>query len=234
MPWNHFSSVAMNPDARPNVLLGGVDSLTSTLATTGFGFGGGHGAFLDFALGETWFTPEGYLQLPTVSLTSPLSADTNMEAGGSTGLYFDYKTSGDVEYVDLRVRTNQIHAENTYAVAYVKVKGTGGQWKGAQVKWTDFILPNWGPAFREAETQMSFSNLVSLEWSVSSAKKEAKGSLAVDNVFLLGLNALPASIHSGRAGGGRRPGGPMSRGAWLRRGSVEWKGMRIGPDGRRR
>lgn len=235
LAWSYFSSVAMNPDARPNIILGGVDSLTSSITTAGKGFAG-NGAWLDFALGETWFAPEGHLLLPAVSLTMPMTMDTGMDATGSTGLYFDYKTTGSVEYVDLRVRTDQVHAENIYAVAYVKLKGTGGQWKGAEVKWSDFILPNWGPAFREAEKTMSFNRLMGVEWSVTSAKKDVSGGMAVDNVHLLGLDALPqdpSAIHAiGRAGQGRIHGQPASRGAWIRRGMAVREGEAIRLDGR--
>lgn len=191
LPWTYFSSFPTDGIARLNRLTGGVDTLNYALETPGKGYGNSNGASIDFELGQTWFTEEGYLMLPTVSLTNQLTSDTNLNTTGSTGIYFDYKTSGDVDYVDFKVRTSQVHAENSYAVAYVKVKGTGGQWKGAQVKWTDFILPNWGPAFREAEKDMVFTGLVGLEWSVSSVRKEAKGGLAVDNVYLLGIPELP-------------------------------------------
>lgn len=191
LPWTYFSSFPTDGMARPNRLTGGVDTISYALETLGKGYGNSKGASIDFELGQTWFTEEGYLMLPTVSLTNYLTADTNLDVTGSTGIYFDYKTTGDADYVDFKVKTNQVHAENSYAVAYVKVKGTGGQWKGAHVKWSDFILPNWGTAFREAEKAMVFTGLVSLEWSVSSIRKEAKGSLAVDDVYLLGISELP-------------------------------------------
>lgn len=232
LPWSYFSSTPMQ-DVRNNVILGGLDSATGSLATAGKGYGGSHGGWLDFALGETWFTPEGYLMLPTVSLTAQVTTDTNLDVTGSTGITFDYKTAGDVEYVDFKVRTTQLHADNSYAIPYVKVKGTGGQWKGATVKWSDFILPNWGTAFREAEKLMVFKALLNMEWSVSSTKKEAKGSLAVDNVRVLGIAAWPQPpVGLRRAGSSHRH--RSAAGAWIRRGLVEHGGSLLGPDGRKR
>lgn len=190
-PWNFSSSFPTDPDARPNTITGGVDSATSTLITAGKGFGDSHGGWLEFGLGDSWYSNEGHLMLPTVSLATLVSVDSNLNATGSTGLYFDYKTTGDVEYLDLQVQTVQVHAGNSYAQAFVKLKGTGGQWKSAQVKWTDFILPNWGPEFREAEKVMDFTGLLGLNWSASSAKRDIKGGFAVDNVYLVGISELP-------------------------------------------
>lgn len=229
LPWTHYSSVATDADTRPNVITGGVDSSTFTLVTQGKGYNASNGAWLDFGLGDTWFTGEGYLMLPAVSLTTQLTMDTNLNATGSTGLYFDYKTTGDVEYIDLKVRTTQIHAGNSYAVAFVKVKGTAGQWKGAHVKWTDFILPNWGTAFREAEKAMVFNALMSVEWSVSSARKDAKGGIAVDNVHLTGISVWPEPPSSI----GRRPGvraGAASARIW--KGLVDYGSLKLMVNGK--
>lgn len=221
LPWNHYSSSPMGEGVRSNEILGGYDAATGLLVTAGKGHGGGNGGWLDFALGQTWFTPEGFLMLPTVSLTTQLTADTGLNVTGSAGLWFLYRTTGDVEYIDLRVRTTQIHADNGYAVPYVKVKGTGGEWKAAQVKWTDFILPNWGPAFREAEKTMVFTALLSAEWSVSSARKDAKGSIAIDEIHLLGISALPEKpLAIGRRDKASLAAAGPRRGAWMRRGLI--------------
>lgn len=217
--WNFGSTTPMGADARASRFTAGVDSANFTIAPQGKGYGGGNGGMLGFELGDVWFTPEGYLQLPAVNLSTYMSQDTNLDVTGATGLYFDYQTTGQVEYVDLKVRTNQTHADNVYAVAYAKIKASGGQWKGAMVKWSDFVLPNWGPAFKEAEKAMRFTNLVSLEWSVTSAAKNIAGSLAIDNVYLTGIGQLPNPIPS--AIGNARPRLAPAGAARVARGSLE-------------
>ncbi|GEM_PF-5954229 len=210
LPWTFGTAVPMTAGAQASVLTAGIDSANFALATAGQGYvvahDGGNGGMIGFTLGENWFTPEGYLQLPSAALGMQVTSDTSLDATGATGIYFDYKTGGDVEYVDFKVRTNQIHAENIYAIAYVKLKATGGQWKGALVKWSDFILPNWGAQFKEAEKVMRFDGLVGMEWSVTSAKNNLRGTLAVDNVYLAGLSQLPmpaASLRPVARGAGR-------------------------------
>ncbi len=204
--WSLGSAAPMGSDAKASHFTSGVDSTDFTLAPQGHGYGGSNGGMLGFELGDVWFTPEGYLQLPSVNLSTYLSNDSNLDVGAATGLYFDYMTSGEVDYVDVKIRTNQVHAENIYAIAYTRLKATGGQWKGALLKWSDFVLPNWGAAFQEAEKAMRFTNIVSLEWSVTSAKKNIQGSIAVDNVYLTGIPELPQPIPSRLAAANASPG----------------------------
>jgi hypothetical protein len=198
MPWT-FGTAAPMTDVRPSAITAGIDPAAFTLVPAGQGFAGGGGGMIGFSLGENWFTPEGYLQLPSANLSTSLAADAPLDATGATGIYFDYKTTGDVEYVDFKLRTDQLHADNPYAIAFVKLKATAGQWKGALIHWSDFILPNWGAAFKEAEKAMRFDGLENLEWNVTSAKKDVKGSVAIDNVYLAGLSQLPvpASLRRG-------------------------------------
>lgn len=205
--WNFGPVPPMDFDAEPSRITEGVDSANFALAVQGRGYGGGGGAMIGFELGDSWFTPEGFLQLPAVNLSTTLAIDSNLDATGSTGLYFDYKTAGNVDYVDLKVKTDQIHAENIYAIAFAKLKGTGGEWKGAWVKWTDFVLPNWGAAFKEAEKLMRFTSLYGLEWSVTSPRKDVNGSVAIDNLYLTGIAELPKPVSSAlhRAAQGRAP-----------------------------
>jgi hypothetical protein len=217
MPWNYGSAMPMG-DARPSVLTAGIDSANFRLDPAGRGYAGSNGGMIGFTLGDNWFTPEGYIQLPAVNLMTQLAAGSALDATGATGIYFDYKTTGEVEYVDLKLPTDQVHNDNTYAIAFVKLKATGGNWKGAHVKWSDFILPNWGAPFREAEKAMRFTGLMGMEWSVTSARKNVQGSLSLDNIHLTGIEALPnpASLF-----GNRRAARTAAAVARLRRGVLE-------------
>jgi hypothetical protein len=195
LPWA-FGTTSGTGDGKFSSVNEGVDLANFVLAPQGHGYNGGNGGLLGFELGDVWFTPEGYLQLPAAYLNTTVS-DTSLSVPGATGVYFDYKTTGEVDYVDFKVKTTQIHADNIYAVPFTKLKATGGEWKGAWVKWSDFVLPNWGPAFKDAEKLMRFTDLVNLEWSVTSAKKNIKGSMAVDNVYITGISELPQPVPTG-------------------------------------
>ncbi|MDB5104117.1 MAG: hypothetical protein JWP91_1806 [Fibrobacteres bacterium] len=207
LPWTFGTAIPMSGSAKASEITSGIDPANYTLIPAGQGYGASNGGMIGFTLGDNWFTPEGFLQLPAVNITTQLTSDTSLDATGATGIYFDYKTTGDVEYVDFKLRTTQIHADNIYAVAYVKLKATGGQWKGANVKWSDFILPNWGAPFKESEKAMHFDGLVGMEWSVTSARKAVAGSLAIDDIYLTGIPKLPDPVASVRASVPMQPAG---------------------------
>nr|MDQ3001856.1 hypothetical protein [Fibrobacterota bacterium] len=71
------------------------------------GYGGGDGASIDFTLGPTWLQGANTIK-PFVGVGTRLSDELNVShfnATGSTGVSFDYKTTGlDIDYVRMEVK----------------------------------------------------------------------------------------------------------------------------------
>jgi hypothetical protein len=160
-----------------------------TIAIDGNGQGGGNGAYIEFQLGPT-YQEGGETIKPFVGIGTKLSDNLGTEfydaaAYGATGIYFDYKTTGDVDQLRLEVQANQTFP-NAGIVHHVVLEGTNGEWKGAAVTWEDLVLPRWEDvaAMPPSAKALKTSELSQIQWAFQ-GNTAATGTIAIDNVKLL-------------------------------------------------
>jgi hypothetical protein len=137
---------------------------------------GGNGAAVTFTSGGT--APSDIYVGVGTNLGAPY------DGSGFTGIYFEYKTSATVDAVKFVV------SENTYTTSdgteyHVMLPGTNGSWSAARVNYSDLVQPSWASAaqthtFNPADlSKMQFGFYDTL----------VTGSIAVDNVYLLGIGS---------------------------------------------
>jgi hypothetical protein len=123
----------------------------------------------------------------------------NFDSLNIQGIYFDYKTTGAVEWVVVSFMTRQTFLEEG-ASFYVKVRPTDGVWRGAIVPFENIDLPPW-----DDKDTISFDATkgIAIQFTVEGDSNDV-GSFAIDNVYLLdsahvGVQYLtePAPVGSG-------------------------------------
>ncbi|MBD3242646.1 MAG: hypothetical protein GF331_18795 [Chitinivibrionales bacterium] len=170
-----------------------IDSVEPTkpvIVIDGNGYDNTNGAYIEFQLGPT-YTENGQTIMPFVGIGTRLSDNLgtmffDADAAGATGLYFDYKTTGDINMIRLEVKADQAFP-NAGIVHSILLPKTDGQWQGVLVPWTALKLPDWEevnqlpPSMRALKT----SALEQIQWAYQGKAGET-GSMAVDNVLLAG------------------------------------------------
>ncbi|MBD3418578.1 MAG: hypothetical protein GF398_00525 [Chitinivibrionales bacterium] len=168
--------------------------------------GNGHsstnGAFIDFELGPTYEEIGTTIQ-PFVGIGTMLSDNLgtefyDAEAANATGVYFDYKTSSDVDYLRLEVKANKDYG-NPGIVHSVLLQGTDGQWKGAKVLWSTLKLPDWDEVNLIADKSLKTTELEKIQWAFQ-GKPQTSASFAIDNVGLIGASG-GAPVHNFKSHG---------------------------------
>ncbi len=166
-----------------------------------------NGAYIEFELGPT-FEEGGETILPFVGIGTGLHNEIlgeghfNAAQNGATGVYFDYKTTGGAPEVVFEVKTSQVFP-NTGAVHYIKLPATNGEWKGATIPFSILKLPRWEDIQQlpASQQQLDKTSLAKLQWAIQ-GQAGLQGSLAVDNVYFLGMTApvTPLSMNVARYG----------------------------------
>ena len=104
----------------------------------------------------------------------------DMDSAGVQGIYFDYKTTGAVDWVNVAFMTRQKLIEDG-ATFYVKVPPTNDVWRGAVVPFENIDLPPW-----DDKDTVTFdrTGVIAIQFSVEGDSGDV-GTLAIDNVYLL-------------------------------------------------
>jgi hypothetical protein len=183
VPGEEFSEIIAGANIDPD------DPTKPILVIDGNGQGGGNGASIEFQLGPS-YEEGGQTIKPFVGVGTKLSDNLgtefyNADAYGATGIYFDYKTTGDVDQLRLEVQANQTFP-NSGIVHHVVLEGTNGEWKGAAVRWEDLVLPRWEEVASLPPTAqaLKLTELSQIQWAFQGSAA-ATGTIAVDNVKLI-------------------------------------------------
>lgn len=149
------------------------------LATNGVGRGGGGGAKVEFDLAG----PLVQAQSPYVRFRTVLSNDSVVVyPEQSTGIRFDYKTDGDLDYLTVSLRTPDFDSTVGH-VPQSAVPGTGGEWRMAVLPFDSLILP-YGV---EGEINIAESGLKEIGWHYAGHLGMGdSGSFVIDNVYFVG------------------------------------------------
>jgi len=120
-----------------------------------------------------------------------------MDASLSTGVAFDYNTdaASTFKFIRLEAKTNQTDlGTNAGVVHSVLLPATGGTWKTAIVPWAKFSLPDWVDV-PDKTVPVKKSGITKFQWAIQDAPGTT-GGLAVDNVKLPGMTAIPIGIRN--------------------------------------
>jgi hypothetical protein len=95
----------------------------------------------------------------------------------------------------LEVKTNQTDlGTNPGVVHSVLLPATGGTWKTAIVPWAKFTLPDWVDV-PDKTVAVKKAGITKFQWAIQDAPGTT-GGLAVDNVKLPGMTAIPIGIRN--------------------------------------
>jgi hypothetical protein len=159
----------------------------------GNGYDGGNGAWIKFQLGPT-YAEGGETIKPFVGIGTKLTDDLveyyNATDGGATGVYFDYQTSGDIDFIRFEVKAKQVFP-NDGIVHHVLLPGTGGQWSGASIPFDKLKLPDWDIVneMMPSQRELKLDSLDKLQWAFQ-GDAGSQGTMAVDNVKFIGAKAI--------------------------------------------
>lgn len=181
------------------------DPTKPILVIDGNGYQSDNGAWIDFQLGPV-YEDNGQKIKPFVGLGTRLADNLGTEfydakSDGVTGIYFDYMTGGDVDFIRLEVNANQDFG-NAGIVHHMLLEGTGGEWKGAEVPFDALKLPDWEEvaAMPPSLKELKLEELEQIQWAFQ-GDAAAKGELAVDNVKLIGASSgVISSVAAHNAG----------------------------------
>ncbi len=160
----------------------------------------GNGAAIDFTIGKPFYEISALTKTkPFLGLGVRLSNDGGMtydlEKDSSTGIYFEYKLSGSgIQQVRFEARAYQ-QTWGTYFDTHriwwnLPVPETGGVWKAAKILWTNLVLPQEAKdKIDSADRPLNKKEMMFFSWSVS-GDSGMKGSLSLDNVYLVGAKKI--------------------------------------------
>jgi hypothetical protein len=190
------SGIAITTQKDGGATISATDPTKPVIKILGHGNPAGNAAWIDFLLGPT-YAENGQTIKPFVGLGTKLSDNLGVEfynatAAGATGLYFDYQTTGDIDYLRVEVKANQVFT-NKGIIHYLLLPATKGAWQGVNILWSDLVLPDWAEVklLSPAAKQLKLAQLEQIQWAFQGAAA-AKGTIAVDNVVLVG--AKPISV----------------------------------------
>ncbi|MBD3345721.1 MAG: T9SS type A sorting domain-containing protein [Chitinivibrionales bacterium] len=150
----------------------------------------GDGAYVEFELGPSYDqngqTIKPFVGIGTMLADNLLTSFYNAEAAGADGIYFDYKTSGDVDNIRFEIKANKDYG-NEGIVHQTLLPGTDGAWQGARVLWDDLYLPAWDDVALLPDKSLKISELEKAQWAFQGSPN-ASGSIAVDNVGFIGAS----------------------------------------------
>jgi hypothetical protein len=172
-----------------------------TLIPSDGGVGGTPCASIAFELGTNFIEGANTVQ-PFVGIGTNL-VSTGEEGGGmgevfdltpGTAVYFDYKLQSDnVKFVQFELGTDQTFG-NPGAVYYVKCPNTLGEWKSARIELAatpaELVLPKWDDV---TQTALDKTKTMKFQWKAQGAAR-ATGTLAIDNVYLVGREIAPPKV----------------------------------------
>jgi hypothetical protein len=174
----------------PNALVPTKPDLTIAGAK---GYNGGDGAFIEFTLGPTYVQGANTIK-PFVGVGTRLADELNvahLNATGSTGISFDYKTTGaDIDYIRMEVKDERNLGAGI--VHFALMPGTKGEWKSATIPWTKLQLPDYDEVKLIADQTLHIGSLEQVQWTFQGDPKKT-GSISVDNVKIMGMTAIDTS-----------------------------------------
>ncbi len=179
-----FGGVTPNPllPTKPDITIAGLK-----------GVGGGDAAGIEFTLGPSWLQGTNTIR-PFVGVGTRLSDELNvshLNATGSTGLSFDYKTTGtDIDYLTLEVKDERNLGAGI--VHFTLLPSTKGEWKSATVPWASLQLPDYDEVKLLADKTLHIKSLEQIQWKFQGSPKKT-GAFYVDNVKIVGMAAVDTS-----------------------------------------
>ncbi len=157
------------------------------------GYNSTDGAFIEFTLGPSFVEGANTVK-PFVGVGTMVSDELGtqfLNATGSTGASFDYQTSASLDFIRFEVKHNLNFGAGI--VHHVLLPGTGGEWKSATVPWTNLVLPDWDEVKLIADKTLRINALEKFQWAFQ-GDAATSGSLAVDNVKIIGLTAIDPTM----------------------------------------
>lgn len=126
-----------------------------------------------------------------------------LNATAFSGVYFEYKTGSDVEFVNVEITDmcDENMADKDGEVLFTQIPGTGGDtWKAATIPFTKFVLPGWvetngtrrGPGSFCGET-FDKGRLAQLKFKIE-GDEYLDQTLAIDNVAFIGATAWGSTL----------------------------------------
>jgi hypothetical protein len=179
-----FGGVKVNP----------LDPTEVDLFIQGNGQGGTNGAFIQFQLGPTYLEGTETID-PFVGVGTRLSDNLgltyyNAAADGATGVYFEYQMTGG-DFLKFEVKANQNFGKAGIMHHCLVPPTAAGVWQSVSVKFSELFLPDWKEVklLTAAQKVLNTMALEKFQWAVQS-DAGTKGTIAVDNVYLLGATAI--------------------------------------------
>jgi hypothetical protein len=203
--YNDVGTRAVTAQSQYSEIFAGVDLTNPTptapllVVSPAKGVGGSNAAYIGFTLGPS-YTDNSSLVQPFVGIgtkTSDALETAVMDASLSTGIAFDYNTdaTSTFKFIRLEVKTNQTDlGTNPGVVHSVLLPATGGTWKTAIVPWAKFTLPDWVDV-PDKTVAVKKAGITKFQWAIQDAPGTT-GGLAVDNVKLPGMTAIPIGIRN--------------------------------------
>ncbi|MDB5106196.1 MAG: hypothetical protein JWP91_3885 [Fibrobacteres bacterium] len=175
----------------PNALVPTKPDLTIAGAK---GNAAGDAAFIEFTLGPTWLQGANTIK-PFVGVGTRLSDELNVShfnASTSTGISFDYKTTGtDIDYIRMEAKDERNLGAGI--VHFTLLPGTKGEWKSATIPWTKMQLPDYAEVALIADQTLHTKSLEQIQWTFQGDPKKT-GSIAIDNVKMVGMAKVDTSF----------------------------------------
>lgn len=206
--WFYYDDTKGDGDAHGNSSVSGL--ITNPfiegeyiMDTEGNGREGGAGAHIEFTMGPAYSNGKATVE-PFVGIGANVYDDDNgvdyLNASAFKGIYFEYATSANVEYIDVEV-SDMLDAAGKAAdkdgeVYYTRIKGSSkdGEWKSATVPFDKLVLPTWVKTSGERRKGADGS-LIPLDKSrLAQLKFKQRGNpgldgvLSIDNVYFYGAD----------------------------------------------
>lgn len=165
----------------------------------------GNGAAIEFTLGKQFYPISSFTPVdPFIGLGLELSNDRgdtyNLATDSAKGIYFEYRLAGSgVALVRFEARAYQpdwsVMMDQGRHWWGRSLPATGGAWKGARILFLELVMPEEGKALVDsARRPLNSREMMFMQWSVY-GEAGAAGSLALDNVHLMGARSLtPLSV----------------------------------------
>lgn len=164
----------------------------------------GRGAWIEFTKGAAYNNGKANVQSFVgigVNLADDELETDWLNASAFTGIHFDYKTTANVEYLNVEVTDSYDAigkaADNDGEVYYTKIPGSAA-WKSATIAFNKLVLPSWVKT--SGERRGDLRPLDKAKLAAIKFKHEGfpnlGGEIAIDNVYLYGASSwgTPGSV----------------------------------------
>jgi hypothetical protein len=160
------------------------EGLSLEVKDMGYGYGGTDGVLIEFTMGEPYGdgTAENNMVQPFVGLGTNLAPEGEYYDGTQLGsIWFRYRTSGfDELYVEVHDEYAVTHDDAE--VFFIKIPGTAGAWKTAEIPLSVLRLPSWAKNRTGANATLNKAKLAKIQLKNQSPQD---GSIQIDDFYML-------------------------------------------------